>query len=278
MDIAFNQEILLRLIPQRYMLNKTKTNLLLLIFFVVSNQIIWAQFTIPSKPQNNMYVYDYIDLLNKQQKESLQNKLYRYDDSTSTQIVIAIIDDLHGEDISMLGTKWAHEWGIGGKEEDNGVFILIKKDKTGPGGQIDIATGYGIEYRMTDRMTKQVINQVVLPNFKQNQYYQGLDQAIDRIISILSGEFKNDNRLSRNADAWFPVLFLLFIIFIILFNKRKHGGGRGNGRHRPISLLDMLILSSMGSSSGTGYSSGGGFSGGSFGGGGFGGGGASGRW
>lgn len=256
-------------------------HLFLLVSLVLSNTM-WAQFTIPSKPQKNMYVYDYVDLLNKQQKEDLQNKLFRYDDSTSTQILIVIIDDLKGEDISMLGTKWAHEWGVGGKKEDNGIFILLQKDKTGPGGQIDIATGYGIEYRMTDRMTKQVINRVVIPNFKQNQYYNGLDQATDRIIAILNGEFEGDGGSSQNNSSWFPLLFMLVIIFIIILSKRNRGGGGSSGGHnRPPSLLDMLILSNMGSSSGSGYSggsSGGGFSGGSFGGGSFGGGGASGRW
>src|SRR5690625_4516042 len=138
------------------MFNKRILLILLLVLFVLSSHTVWAQFTIPNKPQRNMYVYDYVNLLNNQQKEHLQNKLYRYDDSTSTQIVIAIIDDLHGEDISMLGTKWAHKWDIGGKEEDNGIFILLKKDKIGSGGQSDIATRCGIEYRMKEEMAKQV--------------------------------------------------------------------------------------------------------------------------
>lgn len=265
------------------MLNNRIKFLFLLVSLVLSNTM-RAQFTIPSKPQKNMYVYDYVDLLNKQQKEHLQNKLFRYDDSTSTQILVVIIDDLHGEDISMLGTKWAQEWGVGGKKEDNGIFILLQKDKIGPGGQIDIATGYGIEYRMTDRMAKQVINRVVIPNFKQNQYYEGLDQATDRIIAILNGEFEGDGTSNQNNSAWLPLLFMLFIILIIILSKRNPGGGSSGGRNQSPSLLDMLILSNMGSSSGRGGSyrggsfGGGGFSGGSFGGGSFGGGGASGRW
>lgn len=261
------------------MFNKHVTRLILLILFVWPIHTALAQFTIPSKPQRNMFVYDYVNLLNTQQKEQLQNKLYRYNDSTSTQIVIAIIDDLHGEDISMLSTKWAQSWGVGGKEEDNGIFILLKKDKIGAGGEIDIATGYGIEYRMTDRMTKQIINRVIIPNFKQNRYYEGLDQATDMIIDILSGEFEGKNLPGENKESWFPILFLLFIIILIILNKRKRGGGSGGRRHHSPSLLDMLILGNMGSSSGGGFNrGGGGFSGGSFGGGSFGGGGASGRW
>lgn len=242
----------------------------------------WAQFTIPSKPQQNMYVYDYADLLNKKQKEDLQNKLYKYDDSTSTQILIVIIADLQGEDISMLSTKWAQAWGIGGKKEDNGILILLKKDKAGPGGQIDITTGYGIEYRMTDRMTKQIINRIVLPNFKQQAYYEGLDQGIDAIIATLNGEFEGQGRQNKKDTPWFPLIIIFIILFIIILSNKK-GGGNSGGRNQSSSLLDILILSSMGRSSGGsyrggGFGSGGGFSGGGFGGGSFGGGGASGRW
>lgn len=250
---------------------------ILFVVIVLFQHTIWAQFTIPNKPQKNSYVYDYAKLLNNQQREHLQNKLYRYDDSTSTQIVLAIIDDLHGEDISMLSTNWAHSWEIGDKKEDNGIFILLKKDKIGPGGQIDIATGYGIEYRMTDRMTKQIINRTILPNFKQQRYYEGLNEATDEIIAILSGEFEGKQTTDRPME-WFPLLFLFFILFLILFNKRNRNGGSGGRRSGAPSLLDILILGSMGSSSGGSYRGGGGFSGGSFGGGSFGGGGASGRW
>lgn len=260
--------------------NLIKYTLLFVSFVLFSNTML-AQFTIPSKPQKNMFVYDYANLLSSQQKEHLQNKLYRYDDSTSTQIVVAIINDLKGEDITMLSTKWAQAWGIGGKKEDNGIFILLKKDKNGPGGEIDITTGYGIEYRMTDRMAKQIINRVVIPNFKQQRYYEGLDQATDAIIATLNGEFEGEGKQEDSA-AWFPLLFMFIILLIIIFGKRGKGsGGSGNRRQNSPSLLDMLILGNMGSSSGGGFrggSSGGGFSGGSFGGGSFGGGGASGRW
>lgn len=265
------------------MFSKHIKHLLLLVSFALFSSTMWAQFTIPSKPKKNLFVYDYAELLNSQQTEHLQSKLYRYDDSTSTQIVVAIIDDLQGEDISMLSTKWAQAWGVGGEKEDNGIFILLKKDKNGPGGQIDIATGYGIEYRMTDRMSKQIINRVVIPNFKQERYYEGLNQATDAIIATLNGEFVRQEK-KQDGSFWIPLLFMLFIVLIIIFgNRGKGSGGSGGRRQGSPSLLDMLILGNMGSSSGSGFRGGGsfgggGFSGGSFGGGSFGGGGASGSW
>lgn len=255
--------------------------ILFLLTIVFLSQSLWAQFTIPNQPRHNEYVYDYTALLSESQKRFLQNKLYQYEDSTSTQIVIAIIDDLEGEDISMLGTKWAHSWGIGGKKEDNGIFILLKKDKEGPGGEIDIATGYGIEYRMTDRMSKQIINRIIIPNFRQQKYFEGLDEATDAIISILDGEFEGEGISKKERRPSFIPIFFILVLLILIFSSRNKGGKGGGRKGASPSLLDVLILGSMGRSSGGNYRGGGfgsGSFGGGFGGGGFGGGGASGRW
>lgn len=247
----------------------------LLLLAILNPTAVWAQFSIPKTPKENSYVYDYIDLLNQSQKKALQDKLYNYEDSTSTQIVIAIIDDLKGEDITMLGTKWGREWNVGRKDENNGIFILLKKDADGPGGQIDIATGYGIEYRMTDRMAKRVINQVILPKFRAQDYYGGLDAGTDALIDILSGEFEGE--VWRKSDNTGLIIFLIFVGFFILIivlssKNRPPGGSSGS------SFGDTIILTNWGRSTGSSSGSFGGGGFGSFGGGSFGGGGASGSW
>ena len=86
-----------------------------------------AQFEIPAKPTAGQQtsVYDYIGLLDGPQKSSLEQKLIRYSDSTSTQIVIAIIASTEGEDIQFLGAQWGHAWGIGQEKEDNGILVLL---------------------------------------------------------------------------------------------------------------------------------------------------------
>lgn len=244
-----------------------------------------AQFDIPEKPRIETSVYDYINLLTPSQKNALENKLIRYADSTSTQIVCVIIANTQGEDISFLGAKWGQKWGIGQKGKDNGILITLAKDDR----RVDINTGYGIEYRITDRMAHQIINRIMIPEFKNENYYAGLDKGSDAIFASLQGEFQ-ENRKFRNKEKRFP-LFPLIIIVIIIIALIKGGdkGGRGGRRRSNFgdSLLDFLILSNMGRTGGSnrsgggsfggGFGSGGGFGGG-FGGGGFGGGGASGGW
>jgi len=268
---------------------KVFRNIVFIAFVLLSGiQIGYAQFEIPKKPEFQTSIYDYVDLLSSFERLDLEEKLIQYSDTTSTQIVIAIINSTEGENINYLGAQWAHSWGIGQAKEDNGIFILLAKDDR----KIGINTGYGVEHLLTDAMSKRIIERDIIPYFKQGDYYGGLNRGSDAIFEVMMGEYQGSRPSSSKG---FPIgllllLFIIFIIFIIAISKNKRGGGRNKGnRSGGMSILDAIILSNMGrgnyegrSSGGFGgwsggSSSGGGFGGG-FGGGGFGGGGASGGW
>ncbi|MEM8846467.1 MAG: TPM domain-containing protein [Bacteroidota bacterium] len=261
-----------------------KGNLFILLLFVSS--LSWGQFTIPEKPKNQTSVYDYVNLLQDGQKRALEQKLIRYSDSTSTQIVVAIISSTEGENINFLGAQWGQKWGIGQAQKDNGVLILLARDDR----RIAINTGYGVEGLLTDLMSKRIIESVIIPEFKQGDYYSGLNKGSDAIFQVLTGEFTEERSFSTNdgfpLKALLPVI-IFFIILIILSRKNRNnrGGNNRGGRGSGLDIWDMIILSNMGRSSrssgggfGSGGSFGGGGFGGGFGGGGFGGGGASGGW
>ncbi|GAB1856532.1 TPM domain-containing protein [Flavobacteriaceae bacterium MHTCC 0001] len=262
-----------------------------LLLFLISFGTSFAQYDIPDKPTkaNPDAVYDYYNLLSPSQKNNLERKLIKYSDTTSTQIVVAIIASTKGENINYLGAKWGQKWGIGQAKEDNGILILLARDDR----RIAINTGYGVEHLLTDAMSKRIIERDIIPYFKQNNYYGGLNRGADAIFEVMNGEYKG-TRPSNGGG--FPIglvfLLLIFIIILISVTKNRRGGGNKGNRTGGVDgsdILEAIILSNMGrgsyrrgssgwgSSSGGGWSSGGGFGGG-FGGGGFGGGGASGGW
>ncbi|SDR66657.1 uncharacterized protein SAMN05216503_0187 [Polaribacter sp. KT25b] len=265
----------------------------LLIFTFLISQITFSQgFEIPEKPKFQTSVYDYIDLLSVSQKQNLEGKLVRYSDSTSTQIVVAIISSTEGENINYLAANWGEKWGIGDVEKDNGVLIVLAKDDR----KITISTGKGVEHLLTDFQSKRIIDRVITPEFRKGDYYTGLYLGADYIFRTLNGEFKGSRQEeSEGSDSGVIVFILIIIIFFILIsrgNKNNRGGGRNN-RTGSLSetIFDTILLSSLGRSGGgfgggfggsSGGSSSGGFGGGGFGGGfgggSFGGGGASGGW
>ncbi len=265
----------------------------ILLFYFCFAQTISAQFEIPEKPKLHTSVYDnYIQLLGPSEKSALEKKLIRYSDTTSTQIVIVIIPSTEGENINYLGTQWAHSWGIGQEKEDNGVFILLAKDDR----KIAINTGYGVEHLLTDAMSRRIIERDIIPYFKQNDYYGGLNRGADAIFEVLIGEYQGTRQKETDSEGppIIPILIIVFIIIIVIIisNSKNNRGGKGNRKRKNksigTSILEAIILSHAGrrgfgsGSGGFGGSSGGGFGsggfGGGFGGGGFGGGGASGGW
>ena len=252
----------------------------LLFIAILSFKISFSQYKIPEKPKTQTSVYDNeVKLLSSSQKSSLENKLVKYADTTSTQIVIIIIPTTKGEDINYLATKWGHKWGVGQAEEDNGVLIMLAKDDR----KVAISTGYGVEHLLTDALSKRIIENIMIPEFKKGDYYSGLNKGAEVIFQIMQGEYKGTRSNHKFPIEKFVFLFFVFIIILIILSKGRKGGGKGNGGFSVIDLMDIIILSNMGKGGYKGSSRGGGFGGGGsfgggFGGGGFGGGGASGGW
>ncbi|QTD39353.1 TPM domain-containing protein [Polaribacter batillariae] len=269
----------------------TSKKWLFLVTIIFSFNLYSQGFEVPKKPKFQTSVYDFTKpaLLSDFQKKNLESKLVRYSDTTSTQIVVAIISSTGGEEIKYLAAQWLAKWGLGVKGKDNGVLLLLAKNDR----KIAISSGYGVEHLLTDFQSKRIIERVIIPEFKKGNFYSGLDKGTDYIFRTLNGEFKGTRQ--KNSKGFDPGIIFFIIIIIIFFilisrgNKNNRGGGK---RYRRGSLadtiFDTIILSNAGRGGGSfGGGFGGSSGGGSFGGGGFGGGfgggmggggGASGGW
>jgi uncharacterized protein len=243
-----------------------------LIIILFSIQFANAQ-TIQPRPNPPVAVNDFGNFLEPFQKEALENKLRAYNDSTSSAIVIITVADLQGYDIAELSLKYLRDWGIGTKDKNNGVVILVSKEER----KARIETGYGMEGVLPDITAKHIIDEVMIPNFKANDYYRGFDKTIDAIILAAKGEYKSDVKKQNTGSGRIPFKAIFFIIVIIILIISKIGGG-GGGNYmsrrgsRGMGGLGWFLLGNMLGGSGRG----GGFGG--FGGGSGGGGGASGGW
>ncbi|WP_428223881.1 TPM domain-containing protein [Flavobacterium sp.] len=250
----------------------------LLFAFLYFTHLTFGQFDIPTKPEFQTSVYDYAKVLSDGEKSQLEDKLVKYSDSTTTQIVFISIESLKGENIGLLAPRWAHTWGIGQAKEDNGVIMLLAKKER----KIWISPGYGVEDRLTAGITGDIIRNFIVPEFKTGNYYAGLDQGAEAIFKALKGKYKGERKKKGQEPDLGGILFFVFLVILILIIVSKNKGNRNNrgGFGGGLDLGDIIILSRMGRG-GSSWSSGGGDSGGfggGFGGGGFSGGGAGGDW
>lgn len=235
----------------------------------------------PAKP--NTLVNDYTNTLTPSEISDLERKLVAFDDSTSIQISVVFISSLDGYDVSDYGYQLGRAWGIGGSKKNTGILVLSSIGDR----KITIQTGYGMEGALPDAIAKRIVENEIKPNFKNGNYYKGVDEATDAIISYTKGEYKSDvKKAIKGKSSGFPI-GIIIIIVVIIFSIAGKGGKGGGGRNviggrGAANIFWWSLLSGMGNSgrSGGGFggssSGGGGFGG--FGGGSFGGGGASGSW
>ena len=214
-------------------------------------------------------VNDFAGILTADQKQALENKLVLFNDSTSTQIAVVIIPTLGDYEISDYNVQLGRAWGVGGKEFNNGVVLLVAQKEH----KLNIATGYGLEGALPDITCKHIIDEEIVPNFKGNDYYRGIDQGTDAIIKATKGEYNVSAQ--KEIPQFSTAKTILIIIAVIIFLALMSSGGPGG------SLMTRggpVFWGGLGGFGGGGSSGGGGGGFGGLGGGSFGGGGASGSW
>ena len=233
---------------------------------------------LPSPPNPPRLVNDYTNTLSTHQVNVLEHKLVAYNDSTSTQFLVLLVDDLQGYSVEQYATEIGHSWGVGQKGKNNGAVILVKPKKGSESGKVTISTGYGIEEYVTDATAKRIIEKEMIPAFKENDYYTGIDNAVNVLMDLCSGKFTQDEYAENDGfPTWLLVLFFIALIIILSKFSDNNGQSYSGGGTRTIWIpMGGFGGSSFGGSGGGSSLGGGGFGG--FGGGGFGGGGASGSW
>ncbi len=255
---------------------------LVLSFF---NNLLFAQ-TFPQKPDR--LVNDYTQTLTASEISQLEQKLVAFNDSTSTQIAVVLIKSLEGYDVADYGVRLAESWGIGGSENNNGVLVLVSIGDR----KVTIQTGYGVEGALPDAIARRIIEREITPNFRTGNYFGGLSQGTDAIISYTKGEYKNEapKEGKRSGNKGIGFIIIIIIIILLAIKGGKGGGSQVIGGRGGASPFWWLLMGSQlgrggggggfggfsGGSGGFGGGGGGGFGG--FGGGSFGGGGASGSW
>ena len=246
-----------------------------------------AQDFVPVPPLKSR-VTDLVGMLTPQQRQSLESVLQAYEQRKGSQIAILLIPSTAPETIEQYGIRVADTWKIGRKGVDDGVILIVAPNNPSGLRRLRIETGYGVEGALTDAQSARILQDIIAPHFRQNDFYGGLVAAVSAITAVLDKEPLPVPEQQRGAqqEAGGGGIFFLFMLFVIISNilaRRRAARYRMNrggwGRHANGIILGTALGSAMGHR-GRGYGGGfgGGFGGFGGGGGGFGGGGASGNW
>ncbi len=259
---------------------------LFLIILSLSFSVSQAQ-DLPEPMNPPRLVNDFTSFLSSNEANQLEGKLRQFNNQTSTQIYVVVVMSLNGYAPGDFSTRLGEKWGIGQKGKNNGIIILVKPKTNDAKGEVFISTGYGLEGVVPDATANRIVNNEIIPAFKNGTYYTGLDNAVNVLISLTKGEFTAENYQTKTEGGSGGIgsmgfIFLMIILMSLFGGRNRMGRHSGAGRNLPFWLL-LGMMNSGGRSHGGSF---GNFSGGSagfggFGGGGggsFGGGGAGGSW
>ncbi|MCD6332192.1 MAG: TPM domain-containing protein [Bacteroidales bacterium] len=264
---------------------KKNIPLLLILFITAFLNPLSAQ-DLPDPMSPPRLVNDFAKVLPADQAALLEQKLFEFNNQTSTQIYVVTVSDLHGYEKADYTTRLAEKWGVGQKGKDNGIMMLIKPKTAREKGEIFIAVGYGLEGVVPDAVTNRIIRNEILPAFKNGDYFTGINQGINTLMKLTAGEFTADEYLKETgrspASRVGGLVFFVFLMLMLFSGRSTAARHRSLGGNLPFWILMGMMGSSFNSHQGSfnNFSSGmggfGGFGGG--GGGSFGGGGAGGSW
>ncbi|MFW2379464.1 TPM domain-containing protein [Aliarcobacter butzleri] len=184
-------------------------------------------------------VIDEANLLSPEVKKDINNILKNEENKSSNQIVVVILNSLNGYSIEEFSYQLGRFWGIGQKDKNNGVLLVVSMKER----EIRIEVGYGLEGALTDKISHEIINYTIKPNFKASQYELGILKSVNEIIKATQGEYvakpKNTD-FSSSFNITVPLGFFTLIFVSMLMN--------GISRKLKNQVLYKITNSSMSSS------------------------------
>ena len=238
-------------------------------------------------PELTGRVVDEAGILDANARERLEKLSADLEAKSTDQLVIVTLKSLQGTSIEDYGYQLGRKWQIGQKDKNNGVLLIVAPNER----KVRIEVGYGLEGTLTDALSSFIVQQAILPRFRNGDFAGGVTRGAEDIVNVLTGDAEEYKERARAANAApglsaaemmiiaFWVIIAIMVIMNVVTDMRRNAGAVPRGRARRTSDWTNYnpIIIGGGSSSGSdwGGGGGGGFSGG---GGSFGGGGSSGSW
>lgn len=250
-----------------------KRVLIVFLFSIFSCQFLFAQIEwTPAK--TGRLLNDYVGVLQLHHRNELEQRLRNFCDSTSTQIAVVIVDNLHGDDILNMAQRIGDSWGVGQKDVSNGLVLLIKvRSEFENFGEVAIATGYGLEAAFPDVFCSRIIQDYMVGYLQDDDFYRAISSALDIIEPVASGEYSYAQfKKSEQKEIFLGLGFLVHLIIVLVIvgvrYGKNHPGSFGGGHgHGALGSGDVWMSPPFGSRGSFGSSGGfGGFGGGGFGG------------
>ena len=168
----------------------------------------------PGQPSG--FVNDYAEVLTPEQESILESKLSHLATTDGTEMSVVTVLNLGGDTVENYAVSLFAEWGIGKKDKDNGLLLLVAIEDR----EMRIEVGYGLEGTITDAQAYWIIRDVITPAFKNEDYYGGIVGAVDKVTEAITGttvlsSLESEPLPINNNKASSLLSFLFVIVFAL---------------------------------------------------------------
>src|SRR5258708_6124926 len=171
----------------------------------------WAAEIPPLKAR----VTDLTGTLSAQQKSALEQSLAEFETRKGAQIAVLMVPTTQPETIEQYAVRVFESWKLGRKGVDDGVLLVVAKDDR----KVKIETGYGLEGILPDAIGKRIVEDDIIPRFKQGDFYGGIRAGVERIMRVVEGEklpppasARTHPEARRHLGAWFIPLVIVMLL------------------------------------------------------------------
>jgi len=165
----------------------------------------------PGSPSG--FVNDFASVLSDGAKQSLETELTNFEKSTSNEITVVTVPNMNGDYIENYAVKLFEEWGIGKKNKDNGVLLLLSIEER----KMKIETGYGLEGALPDSVAQSILNNNMTPLLKNGDYDSAVTSGVKAIEQATQGEYASPKIGSSFLQEGNIEFFFVFGLFILQF-------------------------------------------------------------
>ena len=218
-------------------------SMIVLSLILINSNIALAQ-SAPSKPDVNLYIFDYANLIDDSDEQEMRKIAKVLDDKTKAQIVVVTVNDLSQMELEDYALKLFRSWGIGDKQKNNGLLILVNKESLikAQRGRIRIEVGYGLEGAINDGKAGAILDNFALPAFEKGEYSRGikdtflaassevareygLDIESEELSNLQDYSVKDDDKVS--LGKLLGIIIFIIIIFLLPRKPRRRYYRRG---------------------------------------------------
>ena len=179
-----------------------------LVFFALTT---WAQLAVPPLTAR---VTDQTGTLTREQQAGLERMLQEFEARKGTQIAVLMVASTKPEPIEQYALRVGEQWKIGRKKVDDGAILVVAKDDRA----LRIEIGYGLEGVLNDATASRIIREVIVPRFREGDFYGGINAGLDRMMRLIDGEPLPAPQKSASPAAeggWMQLLPMLLIVALI---------------------------------------------------------------